>query len=351
MLPGAVGIAAGVEVVGADAGRAVHVHVGVAAVPVPAAEHGSAGRDAQAEHHAAHQRRAVVGRRRVIRWRIGRIGPRAIGPGRIVVGHVDRLRIGRFDHDRAAAAGRLRRHRLLRRALEVAGGRGLGAQALHGIGHVLLLRDHRVADLLGPVELVVHHLEDLRKRRQRLDADVPVLVLDRGHRRIALEIGIGLRPARRLDDFERIARGHQRLRQQGIGIQRDRRQHLVELLGRVGLLGVLRPQRVNGAQCQDRRRNGQQIAPLHVRFVLPKVSSGRRRTVAAMTPRRPACAAIVAEGARGRIMPGDRLRPARRGPSRGSARASAARCRGRRGRSRRPAYRRSPAARFHRPAS
>ena len=52
----------------------------------------------------------------------------------------------------------------------------------------LFLGEERIAQLLGPVELVVHGFEHLRKRNQRLDADVPRLVLRGFHRGVALEV-------------------------------------------------------------------------------------------------------------------------------------------------------------------
>ena len=139
---------------------------------------------------------------------------------------------------RRAGARRLRRHRLLRRGLERTRGLRLRPQSLDRGRDVGLLGDHRVADLLGPFELAVHHRQDLREGDQRRDAGVPALVLDGSQRGIAREIGIVLGPARRLDDFQRIGRRHQDLRQQRIGIERDRRQELVELSRREGLAGI-----------------------------------------------------------------------------------------------------------------
>ena len=54
--------------------------------------------------------------------------------------------------------------------------------------------------------MLVELLQDGREGDQRLHADVPALVGDGLDRGIALGVGIGLRPARRLDDLERIAR-------------------------------------------------------------------------------------------------------------------------------------------------
>jgi hypothetical protein len=52
---------------------------------------------------------------------------------------------------------------------------------------------------------------------------------------------LAFRPARRLDDFQRITAGHQDLRQQRIRIERDRRQYLVELFRLEALAVTLCP--------------------------------------------------------------------------------------------------------------
>ncbi len=80
----------------------------------------------------------------------------------------------------------------------------------------------------------IHHRDDLRKRNQRFDARVPVLL---GQciveRRTAQRRGAGrLQPTRGIDHFERIGRSGQDIGQQRVGIKRDRRQGLIELLGR-----------------------------------------------------------------------------------------------------------------------
>ena len=129
--------------------------------------------------------------------------------------------------------GRRRLHDdlLLLGRLQVAFGLRLGAQALHGVHHVLLLREERVAELLGPVELLVHHREHLRERDQRLDARVPGLALAaRPRGPCPSAFGFAFEPARRFDDLERIGRGHQHLREQRVGIERDRRDELLDLL-------------------------------------------------------------------------------------------------------------------------
>jgi hypothetical protein len=97
-----------------------------------------------------------------------------------------------------------------------------------------LLSEDGVAELLHPLELVVHHLEDLGKAHQRLDAVVPGLLLQLFVERLILELRIGLGEPRGLDDLERVRGRHEDLRDQRIRIERDRRHDLLQLLGLEG---------------------------------------------------------------------------------------------------------------------
>jgi hypothetical protein len=108
----------------------------------------------------------------------------------------------------------LDRHRLLRRALEVPLFLRARAQPLDRVQQLLLLPQERVAELLHPFELLVHQRQDLGKHDERLHAVVPRLFLELLVELIALEARIVLDEPRRLDDLERVRRGHQDLRQQ-----------------------------------------------------------------------------------------------------------------------------------------
>ena len=215
-------------------GRVAVAPAAAAIAPAPAAEQGARRRDACAPYEAAQQRatQGPAGRR------IGGIGPGAVSSIGVVARDVDDLRAGLRDGIDGLTRLRLGRHRVLRASagLQRARRGGLGAQTLDRGRDILLLAEQRIAQLLRPVETIVHLLQDGRKRDQRLDADVPRLVGNGLHRRVARQRGIGLLPARGLDDFQRIGRGHQHLRQQRVVIERDRRQDLVELGRRKGLL-------------------------------------------------------------------------------------------------------------------
>ena len=258
----AAGADVGTIVVAVDVGRPVGIDVHVVArparVPVPAAEHRTGRSNAHAPRQAAHQG-APCGTRGIGGWGIARIGPLPIGRVRVIGRHVHDLRIGRLNGNGGLAALSLGRDGLFLAGLQGAGRGGLGAQPLDRRGHVGLLTDQRIAQLLGPVEMVVELFQNRREGDQGLDADIPGLVGNGSYGGIALEVGVGLRPAGRLDDLERIARGHQDLRQQRIVVERDRRQHLIELLRRerLGLRLRLRRQCHNG-QCRERK--GQHLA-------------------------------------------------------------------------------------------
>ena len=69
-----------------------------------------------------------------------------------------------------------------------------------------------------------------RKRDERLHARVPGLRRGSAHRFFAGQAGMRSRPARRLDDLQRIGRRHEDLREERVRVKSDRREHLVEFL-------------------------------------------------------------------------------------------------------------------------
>ena len=199
---------------GADVGVAIDVDV-VAATPAVAiaaprrADRGAP--DHAGGHRGAGRVRVVVRRvrRRVIAPRGGAVHDDG---RRVVLRNVDHLRIRRLDDDDLL----LRLHHLLRVRLQVAGRLRLAPEDLHGLEHRALVGDDRLAERAGPVEVVAHHLDDVRIVQQRLHRVVP-LVVDR-QLRIGLalvEIAVGL------DDLQRARRRGQDDRDQVVGIERD----------------------------------------------------------------------------------------------------------------------------------
>ena len=63
--------------------------------------------------------------------------------------------------------GGFRHDLLLRRGLQVAEGHRRRAHALDGLVHGLFVARERLAELLGPIRLLDHHLDHLGERRQR----------------------------------------------------------------------------------------------------------------------------------------------------------------------------------------
>ena len=106
---------------------------------------------------------------------------------------------------------------------------GAGLDLRHDIA---LLMGKGDAQRICPIEILVEHHDDGGERGDRLDARVPIHRLQSGDERIALERGVAriIEPARRLDDLQREGRGHENLRHQLIGVERDRREHLIQFL-------------------------------------------------------------------------------------------------------------------------
>src|SRR5262245_11277170 len=86
---------------------------------------------------------------------------------------------------------------LLLARFEIAGFVCLGTQCLNCVLDVVRLSQKGLTELLGPVELFVHHREDLRDRRQSLDARIPPLVLHCPFESRPFEVRILFSPTRR----------------------------------------------------------------------------------------------------------------------------------------------------------
>src|SRR5262245_51784112 len=289
------------------------VDIDVTPAPVAVAPVG-ANRDSQSEGKEGSAR--DITRRVVVIRRIRRIRPRAVHDRRVVRRDVDYLRIRRLDLDDRRAALLLGGDVLLLARLEVAGRLCLRSQPLYRIQHVLLLREKGVAQLRGHIELLVQHLESLWERRERLHTRVPLLLFQRVLQRLVLQVGIRLRPACSLDDLQRIGRCHQHLSYQRVGIERDGRDELFELLrlelGRRpdsrrarGLRAVLREAQRQQQQSRDQPRRYSFPQAIHGApppYILPACGSASH----------PSPSAVPATSARPAVR--RPLRPRRRSP-------------------------------------
>src|SRR5665213_1103371 len=135
-----------------------HVQLMVAPPPmVPAPQRPDNGEpDPEANHQATDE---IRWHRQHKRW-IVRPRPASIDKHGIVVGYIDHVRLGRLDRDALI----LIRNGLLRRRVQRAGGSGPLPQTLNGVHDVALLSQKGVTDLLGPLKVMVHHLQDRWKR-------------------------------------------------------------------------------------------------------------------------------------------------------------------------------------------
>ena len=188
-----------------------------------------------------------------------RLGPvvRLVSRDGIVRGHVDDAGLRGLDRDVILPALRCRRHGLLWRRLQRPRLLRLGAQLLDHRRDVLRLTDEGVAEVSRPLDVVVEFLHHVGKARKRLHRWIPLRIV---YPRIVVlcdERGILLKPAISLNDLERIGAGRQHLREQPVGIERDRSQEVAKLLLAEGTRRRRRLARGRGrrrVRCLGRRR-------------------------------------------------------------------------------------------------
>src|SRR6266481_4468398 len=159
--------------------------------------------------------------------------PRTIDHGRVVMRRINDVRIGQRNFDVGPVVST---HDLVVRC-QVSRFLCLLAQELDLRHDIALLMGKGDAQRICPIEILVEHRDDGGERGDRLDARVPVHRLQGGDERVAVERSVAriIEPARRQDDLQRKGRSHENLRHQLIGIERDRREHLIELLLRIGI--------------------------------------------------------------------------------------------------------------------
>ena len=118
--------------------------------------------------------------------------------------------------------------------LQIARLLGALAQHLDGLHHVLRLVVVGVAEVGGPLQVVVQHVENVGECGERLDARVPVgLRLGAGGNLIGRTVALRahlFEPLVGDGHLRRIRGGGENLRQQRVGIERDGRQKLFQIL-------------------------------------------------------------------------------------------------------------------------
>ncbi len=161
----------------------------------------------------------------------------AVNVPRIVGGHVDDFRVGRRELNVALIVG----HVFLRRAFQVACLLGALAQHLDGLHHILRLVVVGIAEVGGPLQVVVQHVEHVGKCGERLDARIPCgLRLSAGGNLIGRTVALRLHLIEPLvgdSHLRRISGGGENLRKQGVRIERDGREKLFQILRAEGLNG------------------------------------------------------------------------------------------------------------------
>jgi hypothetical protein len=93
-----------------------------------------------------------------------------------------------------------------------------------------LLCQKRVSQICGPLNIAGHPLHHVWKFDQWLDARVPRLLCHSVRQRFALQILIVVHPLLKLNYFQWVGRCGERLRQERIGIERDRGDERIQLL-------------------------------------------------------------------------------------------------------------------------
>lgn len=158
---------------------------------------------------------------------------------RAVDRNVHHLRIGRQDLNGILVHG----HHLLAGGVQPAVRPGLRAHSLHRAHYVGLLGQERIPKVGSPADVVGQQIERIRKRYQRLDARVPVLQPGSVHQLSSLEVAVPPEPLVRFHDFQRIRTRRQYLAEQRVGVQRDRRHQVIQLVRREKRSRLLRLRR------------------------------------------------------------------------------------------------------------
>ena len=139
-----------------------------------------------------------------------------------------------FDHDYLFALYNLGFHFLLLVRLQGPFVLGFRTHALDGIHHIFLLCEKDVAEIGSPLNIVGQTLHDVGERGHGLNARVPRLFLDRISQffLVLQKILVFIQPLLKLNNLQRIGGSDQRLAEQVVGIECDRRHQRIQLIRR-----------------------------------------------------------------------------------------------------------------------
>jgi len=93
-----------------------------------------------------------------------------------------------------------------------------------------LLRQECISQIRCPLDVAGHALHHIRKRYQSLNTWVPRLLCHRIGQRFSCQILVLVHPLLKLDDLQRISGSSERLSQELIRIQSDRRNERIQFL-------------------------------------------------------------------------------------------------------------------------
>src|SRR6185312_1383215 len=123
----------------------------------------------------------------VVRRIVG-VRPSTVNNCWVVVRNVDLIGRCRLDRNELPVLLLPNRNSLLRRRGQLVVRLCSRAQPLHGVHHVRLLREDRIAKPLRPIELDAHHIQDTRCRDECFEAVVPWLLTCRILELVGLQI-------------------------------------------------------------------------------------------------------------------------------------------------------------------
>ena len=185
---------------------------------------------------------------------------RRVDGDRVVRWDIDLAVRGGLQHDDFLAVLRLVVDRHLWRRLQVADRLSLLSQPLHRVEHARLVGRERLTELGGPVHFAAHHVQCVREIDQRAHRRRETHLGCRVVERLARKVLVLEQPVSSVEHFLRIRRGDQHLRQDRIRVQGDRREQLLECLGRPAgdsggrdRSGLIRAVRCRGLRCCDVR--------------------------------------------------------------------------------------------------
>ena len=106
-----------------------------------------------------------------------------------------------FDHNHTLVLDDLGFHLLLLGGFQIAVLLSLFAHALHGIHHIALLRQKRVAQVSGPLDIVCKAFDYIGQSGHRLNARIPRLFCHSVGQSLVFQTRVFQKPLLKLDEF------------------------------------------------------------------------------------------------------------------------------------------------------